>query len=50
MDNGSITIETTSPAPVLVRLAELDALGGLQVHGATLEDVFLDLTGRAFRS
>ncbi len=50
VDNGSITIETTSPAPVLVRLAELDALGGLQVHGATLEDVFLDLTGRAFRS
>jgi ABC-2 type transport system ATP-binding protein len=48
--DGFITIETTSPSSVLVRLAELDALGGLQARGATLEDVFLDLTGRAFRS
>jgi ABC-2 type transport system ATP-binding protein len=50
VDDGFITIETTSPSSVLVRLAELDALGGLQARGATLEDVFLDLTGRAFRS
>ena len=30
-------------------IAELEALEGLQVRGATLEDVFLDLTGREFR-
>ena len=29
--------------------AERDALEGLQVHGATLEDVFLNLTGRSLR-
>ena len=50
VDNGSMTLETTDPSTVLVRLAELDALEGLQVHGATLEDVFLSLTGREFRS
>jgi ABC-2 type transport system ATP-binding protein len=50
VDDGFITIETTSPSAVLVRLAELDALGGLQARGATLEDVFLELTGREFRS
>jgi ABC-2 type transport system ATP-binding protein len=50
IDDGFITIETTSPSTVLVRLAELDALGGLQARGATLEDVFLELTGREFRS
>ncbi len=42
---------TTRRAPeVLSRLAELDALEGLQVKAATLEDVFLNLTGRSYRA
>ena len=35
---------------MLAALAEADALEGLQVRGATLEDVFLDLTGREYRA
>ena len=31
-------------------LAGADALAGLRVQGATLEDVFLALTGRAYRA
>jgi ABC-2 type transport system ATP-binding protein len=31
-------------------MAAKDALTGVQIHGATLEDVFLDLTGRAYRA
>lgn len=50
VDNGSMTLSTHSPSAVLVQLAERDALDGLQVHGATLEDVFLELTGREFRA
>ena len=34
---------------MLSALAAADALAGLQVRGATLEDVFLDLTGREYR-
>ncbi len=49
-DSASLTISTHEPAPVLVRLAELNALAGLQVRGATLEDLFLDLTGREYRA
>ena len=49
-DGASLTISTREPAPVLVRLAELDALAGLQVRGATLEDLFLELTGREYRA
>jgi len=49
-DGVSLTITTTEPAPVLARLAERDALAGLQVTGASLEDVFLQLTGREYRA
>lgn len=50
-DNGvSLTIATRDPSPVLVRLVELGALTGLQVRGATLEDLFLELTGREYRA
>jgi ABC-2 type transport system ATP-binding protein len=48
-DGVSLTISTHDAAPVLVRLAEVDALAGLQVRGATLEDLFLELTGREYR-
>ena len=48
-DGVSLTIATRLPSQVLAALAERDALRGLQVRGATLEDVFLELTGREYR-
>ncbi len=49
-DGVSLTIATRDPAAVLAGLAERDALSGLRVSGATLEDVFLQLTGREYRA
>jgi ABC-2 type transport system ATP-binding protein len=49
-DEVSLTISTRQPAPVLSALAERGALDGLQVRTATLEDVFLNLTGREYRA
>jgi len=49
-DGISLTIATTNPAPVLSALAQRDALRGLSVRAATLEDVFLNLTGREYRA
>ncbi|HLL68615.1 MAG TPA: ABC transporter ATP-binding protein [Micromonosporaceae bacterium] len=49
-DDVSLTIATRTPAPVLSALAERNALHGLAVRGATLEDVFLNLTGREYRA
>jgi len=49
-DGVSLTIATHDPAAVLTGLAERDALTGLRVSGATLEDVFLELTGREYRA
>ncbi|HWL99565.1 MAG TPA: ABC transporter ATP-binding protein, partial [Nocardioidaceae bacterium] len=49
-DGASLRITTREPAKVLPTLAERDALAGLQVRGATLEDVFLTLTGREYRA
>jgi ABC-2 type transport system ATP-binding protein len=49
-DGVSLTIATREPALVLAGLADKNALAGLRVQGATLEDVFLDLTGREYRA
>jgi ABC-2 type transport system ATP-binding protein len=49
-DGVSLTIATRDPAVVLAALARRDALNGLRVSGATLEDVFLELTGREYRA
>jgi ABC-2 type transport system ATP-binding protein len=49
-DGVSLTIATRDPAPVLAGLADRHALAGLRVQGATLEDVFLTLTGREYRA
>ncbi|TCO57294.1 ABC transporter ATP-binding protein [Actinocrispum wychmicini] len=49
-DDSSLTVITRKPAPVLSALAEHGNLDGLQVRTATLEDVFLDLTGREYRA
>ncbi|MGH3994187.1 MAG: ABC transporter ATP-binding protein [Pseudonocardiaceae bacterium] len=48
-DGVMLVIATHDPTPVLVALAERDALEGLSVRRATLEDVFLQLTGREYR-
>jgi ABC-2 type transport system ATP-binding protein len=48
-DGVSLTVSTRSPAKVLSTLAERNALRGLSVKSATLEDVFLNLTGREYR-
>jgi ABC-2 type transport system ATP-binding protein len=49
-DGVSLTIATRDPATVLAALAGRGALAGLRVQGATLEDVFLQLTGREYRA
>ena len=49
-DELSLTISTRKPAAVLSALSDRGALAGLQVRTATLEDVFLDLTGREYRA
>jgi ABC-2 type transport system ATP-binding protein len=49
-DEVSLTISTRTPATVLSALAERGNLDGLQVRTATLEDVFLHLTGREYRA
>ncbi|HTN99401.1 MAG TPA: ABC transporter ATP-binding protein [Microthrixaceae bacterium] len=43
---GALSLRTRDPAGVLTRLAGLEALAGIQVRSATLEDVFVSLTGR----
>jgi ABC-2 type transport system ATP-binding protein len=49
-DPSSVTLATHDPTSVLAELAGLQALQGLQVKSATLEDVFLTLTGREYRA
>jgi ABC-2 type transport system ATP-binding protein len=49
-DTVSLTVATRDPAGVLSALAERHALKGLTVKGATLEDVFLQITGREYRA
>jgi ABC-2 type transport system ATP-binding protein len=49
-DGQTTVLITRSPSAVLARLAEMDALEGLTIKAATLEDVFLNLTGREYRA
>jgi ABC-2 type transport system ATP-binding protein len=49
-DGVTLTFATSEPDAVLAGLARRDALAGLRVQGATLEDVFLSLTGREYRA
>jgi ABC-2 type transport system ATP-binding protein len=49
-DDVSLTLSTREPATVLAQLADRNALRGLGVRGASLEDVFLNLTGREYRA
>lgn len=43
-------ITTRDPSRVLSALAQRAALDGLSVKEASLEDVFLELTGREYRA
>ncbi len=47
---SGITLRSADAAAVLGALARDGRLHGLQVRGATLEDVFLNLTGREYRA
>jgi ABC-2 type transport system ATP-binding protein len=47
---GEVVVSTHRPAALLGALAERDRLDGLAVRTATLEDVFLQLTGREYRA
>jgi ABC-2 type transport system ATP-binding protein len=49
-DGVSLTVATQDAAKVVKALADRGALEGVQIKGATLEDVFLDLTGREYRA
>ncbi len=49
-EGTTLLLTTRQPSTLLTWLAERQALEGLQVQGATLEDVFLDLTGREYRA
>lgn len=50
LGGAGVVIETREPATVLAELGRRDALEGLSVSKGTLEDVFLDLTGREYRA
>ncbi|WP_426561692.1 ABC transporter ATP-binding protein [Angustibacter sp. McL0619] len=47
---GELVMSTRRPAALLQALAERDRLDGVSVRTATLEDVFLNLTGREYRA
>jgi ABC-2 type transport system ATP-binding protein len=49
-DAAGLVLTTRAPADVLTALAERRQLDGIQVRTGTLEDVFLDLTGREYRA
>ncbi len=48
--HDGVVLTTRDPARVVARLAERDQLDGVRVQTGTLEDVFLDLTGREYRA
>jgi ABC-2 type transport system ATP-binding protein len=50
LDDSTLVLVTHTPEPVIGELAREGRLEGLQVKGGTLEDVFLDLTGREYRA
>ncbi|WP_229054749.1 ABC transporter ATP-binding protein [Aeromicrobium sp. Leaf350] len=50
LGGSGLVIETRDAATVLGELGRREALEGLSVSKGTLEDVFLDLTGREYRA
>ncbi|GAB3709403.1 ABC transporter ATP-binding protein [Nocardiopsis oceani] len=49
-EDGVVLFSVLDPGPVMKEITERGAAGSLQVRTATLEDVFLELTGREYRS
>ncbi len=49
-DPAGVVLRTRNPVAVLTALAEQEHLAGIQVQTGTLEDVFLELTGREYRA
>jgi len=49
-DGVDVVVSTRRPAVLLGALADRDRLAGVSVRTATLEDVFLQLTGREYRA
>jgi ABC-2 type transport system ATP-binding protein len=49
-ESTGVVLRTRDPAAVLTALAEQRRLAGIQVQTGTLEDVFLELTGREYRA
>jgi ABC-2 type transport system ATP-binding protein len=49
-DGAEVVVSTRQPAVLVAALAERDRLDGVSVRTATLEDVFLELTGREYRA
>ncbi len=49
-DGDSVVLTTRTPAQAISALAGLGALDGVQIRNGTLEDVFLQLTGREYRA
>lgn len=49
-DGVSLVITTRDPSHLIAAMAGRGALDGVQIRGATLEDVFLNLTGREYRA
>jgi ABC-2 type transport system ATP-binding protein len=49
-EEGEVVVATRAPAVLVAALADRNALDGVSVRTATLEDVFLTLTGREYRA
>ncbi len=50
VEDSTLTLTTNTPTEALASLSASTSLEGITVTGATLEDVFLHLTGREYRA
>ncbi|GAA4696679.1 ABC transporter ATP-binding protein [Nocardioides nanhaiensis] len=50
VEHDGVVLTTRQPGAVIGHLAERDRLDGVRVQTGTLEDVFLELTGREYRA
>ena len=49
-EDGRVRFSAADPGPLMRALTERGIAGSLQIRAASLEDVFLELTGREYRS
>ena len=49
-EDGRVSFRAADPGPLMQALTEKGIAGSLQIRAASLEDVFLELTGREYRS